>query len=225
MPDLLNALTPQTSKVFDAITRLREKKDAEIKELQGRLGKAESEAVRSGNIASRERQRADKAEGQIKEMLGIPEIKKIWDTIQQNKCDFNHQLNQWIDDALKTIAHFAAYEKNVHFSEQQSSAISMGIIAKAFKSSLDVTDNAARLQATQSLLDEVDWSETSDYKQGLTRHWTEMFSQDMPISQTLIETLTLAAGGRGGISTGGGGSTGELTNWDGTKKKTGWGVG
>ena len=100
----------------------------------------------------------------------------------------------------------------------------MGIIAKAFKSGLDVTDNTARLQATQSLLDEVDWSETSSYKQGLTRHWTEMFCQDMPISQTLIETLTLAAGGRGGISTGGGGSSSELTNWDGTKKKTGWGL-
>ena len=208
----------------NAITRLRDKKDAEIKELQERVGKAESEAVRSGNIASRERERADKAESQIKELLGIPEIKKIWETVLQNKRDFNCQLNQWIDDALKAIAHFAAYEKNVHFSEQQSSAISMGIIANAFKSGLDVTDNAARLQATQSLLDEVNWSETSSYKQGLTRHWTEMFCQDMPISQTMLEALTLAAGGRGGISTGGGGSSSELTNWDGTKKKTGWGI-
>ena len=208
----------------NAITRLRDKKDAEIKELQERLGKAESEAVRSGNIASRERERADKAESQIKEMLGVPEIKKIWETILQNKRNFNRQLNQWIDDALKAIAHFAAYEKNVHFSEQQSSAISMGIIAKTFKSGLDVTDNTARLQATQSLLDEVDWSETSDYKQGLTRHWTEMFSQNMTISQTMMEALTLAAGGRGGVSVGGGGSTSELTNWDGTKKKTGWGI-
>ena len=33
----------------NAITRLRDKKDAEIKELQERVGKAESEAVRSGN--------------------------------------------------------------------------------------------------------------------------------------------------------------------------------
>ena len=99
----------------------------------------------------------------------------------------------------------------------------MGIIAKTFKSGLDVTDNTVRLQATQSLLDEVDWSETSDYKQGLTRHWTEMFSQDMPISKTLMETLTLASGGRG-VSFGGGVSNGELTNRDGTKKKTGWGM-
>ena len=208
----------------NAITRLREKKDAEIKELQGRLDKAESEAVRSDNVVSRERQRADKAEGQIKEMLGIPEIKEIWEGIQQKKRNFNRQLNQWIDNALKAIAHFAAYEKNVHFSEQQSSAISMGIIAKAFKSGLDVTDNTARLKATQSLLDEVDWSETSDYKQGLTRHWTEMFCQDMTISQTLMEALTFAACGRVGFSTGGGGSSSELTNWDGTKKKTGWGM-
>ena len=45
-----------------------------------------------------------------------------------------------------------------------------------------------------------------------------MFSQDMPISKTLMETLTLASGGRG-VSFGGGGFNGELTNWDGTKKK------
>ena len=100
----------------------------------------------------------------------------------------------------------------------------MGIIVKAFKSGLDVTDDTARLQATQNLLDEVDWSETSSYKQDLTRNWTEMFSQDMTISQTMMEALTLAAGGRGGISTAGGGSSSELTNWDGTKKKTGWGM-
>lgn len=128
------------------------------------LGKAESEAVHSDNVVSRERQRADKAESQIKGMLAIPEIKEIWETIQQNKCNFTRQLNQWIDNALKAIAHFAAYEKNIHFSEQQSSAISMVIIAKAFKSGLDVTDDIARIQATQNLLDEVDWSETSSYK-------------------------------------------------------------
>ena len=208
----------------NAIARLQDKKDAEIKDLREQLGKAESEAVRSGNKAFSEHRRAENAERQVKEMLAIPEIKEIWESIQQNKRNFERRLNQWIDDALKAIAHFAAYEKNVHFSEQQNSAISMGIIAKAFKSGFDVTDNATRLQATQSLLDEVDWSETSDYKQNLTRHWTEMFSQDMSISKTLMETLTLAAGGRS-VSFGvGGDSNSELTNWDGTKKKTGWGM-
>jgi len=39
-----------------------------------------------------------------------------------------------------------------------------------------------------------------------------------------MANLFLAAGGRGSISTVGGGSTGELTNWDGTKNKTGWGI-
>ena len=34
-----------------------------------------------------------------------------------------------------------------------------------------------------------------------------------------MANLLLAAGGRGGIGTGGGGSNGELTNWDGTKKR------
>lgn len=34
-----------------------------------------------------------------------------------------------------------------------------------------------------------------------------------------MANLLLAAGGRGGIGTGGGGSNGELTNWDGTKNR------
>lgn len=36
----------------NAITRLRDRKDAEIQDLQKQLGKAESEAVRSGNIST-----------------------------------------------------------------------------------------------------------------------------------------------------------------------------
>ena len=39
-----------------------------------------------------------------------------------------------------------------------------------------------------------------------------------------MANLLLAAGGRGGISSGGGGSNDELTNWDGTKKRKGWGI-
>lgn len=69
----------------NAITRLLDKKDAEIKELQGRIGKAESEAVHSGNKAYSECQRADSVESQVREMMGIPEIKKIWESIQQHK--------------------------------------------------------------------------------------------------------------------------------------------
>ena len=38
-----------------------------------------------------------------------------------------------------------------------------------------------------------------------------------------MSSLLLAAGGRGSIGVGGDGSTSELTNWDGTKKNTGWG--
>ena len=61
----------------NAIIRLREKKDAEIKELKARVGKAESEAVRSGNKAYSEHQRAENAESQVREMLGIPEIMQM----------------------------------------------------------------------------------------------------------------------------------------------------
>ncbi len=61
----------------NVITRLRDKKDAEIKELQERVVKAKSEGVRSGNKAYCEHQRAENVESQIREMLDIPEIKEI----------------------------------------------------------------------------------------------------------------------------------------------------
>ena len=51
-----------------------------------------------------------------------------------------------------------------------------------------------------------------------TRHLCDA----MTVSKDLVANLVLAAGGRGGISTGGGGSNGELTNRDGTKKNTDW---
>lgn len=44
------------------------------------------------------------------------------------------------------------------------------------------------------------------------------------LENELAKNLYLMAGGRGGISTGGGGPSGELTNWDGTKKRNGWGM-
>ena len=50
----------------NAISRLRDKKDAEIKDLQKQLGKAESEAVRLGNKAYSEHQRAENAASQVK---------------------------------------------------------------------------------------------------------------------------------------------------------------
>lgn len=78
----------------NAITRLRDKKDAEIQDLQKQLGKAESEAVRSGNKAYNEHKRAENAESQVKEMLAIPEIKEIWESIQQNKEAFKKQIDK-----------------------------------------------------------------------------------------------------------------------------------
>ena len=66
-------------------------------------------------------------------------------------------------------------------------------------------------------------SATKDFNISLTASRTQQFCDAMTVSKDLIANMLLAAGGRGGISSGSGGSNGELTNWDGTKKKTGWG--
>jgi hypothetical protein len=46
----------------------------------------------------------------------------------------------------------------------------------------------------------------------------------MNVTKELMRDLFLMAGGRGGISTGSGGSDNALTTWDGKKKRNGWGL-
>ena len=208
----------------NAVARLRDNKDAEIKELQGRLGKAESEAVRSGNKAYSEHQRAESAASQVKEMLAIPEIKEIWETIQQNKEAFRRQIDKWIEDGVAAIMDYANGKDN-DFRPEAGNDVAWGIIAKAFEYDLDPTDEKQRRMATGYLLEKVSWTGiASEFKIELTAARTRQLCDAMTVPKDLMANLLLAAGGRGSISTGGGGSTSELTNWDGTKKNTGWGI-
>jgi len=208
----------------NAITRLRDKKDAEIKELQERLGKAESESVRSGNKAYSEHQRAENAASQVKELLAIPGIKEIWESIQQKKEAFSKQIDQCIEDGIAAIRDYADGKDN-DFQPKLGNAVAWGIIAIAFRYGLDPTDEKQRRMATAYLLEKVPWTGMSEFKAGLTVSRTRQLCDAMTVSKDMMANLLLAAGGRSGISTGGGGSNGELTNWDGTKKKTGWGIG
>ena len=58
---------------------------------------------------------------------------------------------------------------------------------------------------------------------GLAQTRTKLFCEEMSVTKELMATLLHTAGGRGGVSLGGDGVSGELTSWDGTKKKDGWG--
>ena len=208
----------------NAITRFRNQKDAEIKELQEQLGKAESEVVRSGNKAYSEHKRAENAESQLQEMFDIPEIKEIWESIQQNKETFRKQIDKWIEDGVAAIRDYAE-GKNNDFQPEQGNAVAWGIIAEAFRYGLDPADGKQRKMATAYLLERVSWTGiSSDFKIDLTTSRTRQLCDAMTVSKDLMANLLLAADGRGCINTGGGGSNGELTNWDGTKKKTGWGI-
>ena len=156
-------------------------------------------------------------------MLVIPEIKKIWESIRQNKEDFSKQIDIWIEDGVAAIRDHADSKDN-DFQAEQGNAVAWGIIAKAVEYGLEPTDEKQRRMATAYLLEKVSWTGMSEFKAGLTASRTRQLCDAMTVSKDLMAHLLLAAGGRGGISTGGGGSNGELTNWDGTKKKTGWGM-
>lgn len=206
-----------------AINNLRKQKDDEIRKLQEECDKANSYATRSDNLASKERKRADNAEERLHEVLSIPEIKEIWDHIQQNKKAFWQQIDHWIGDATKAIAAFAKDYEHHDFQPEQRDSICLGIIAEAFKTNFDATDDVQRMKATRSLLDNVSWNGTTNYMSDLAQTRTKQLCEEMTVPQKLIESLILASGGRGGIGTGGGGSDNELTNWDGTKRRNGWG--
>ena len=218
-----NVLKKQIASIDEnAIIRLRNQKDAEIKNLHERLDKAEFEAVRSGNMAYSEHQRADEAESQTREMLSIPEIKKIWDCIQQNKKAFWQQIEQWIGNAITAIRDYA-FNKYNDFQPKEGNTVAWGIVAEAFKRGLDPTDDKQRKTATNYLLEKVSWNGMKPFKADLTATRTRLLCDAMTVTKDLMANLLLAAGGRGDICLGGGGSDNELTNWDGTRKRNGWG--
>ena len=207
----------------NAINSLRDKKNAEIRDLQERLSKAETKSVRSDNLAYSEHKRADEAETKVREMLSIPEVKEIWESIQQNKEAFKKQIDKWIKDGVSAIRDYADGKDN-DFQPKQGNAVAWGIIAEAFKRNLDPTDEEQRNTATDYLLENMSWTGISNFKTDLTIARTRQLCDAMAVSKDLMANLLLAAGGKGGICTGGGGSDNELTNWDGTKKRNGWGV-
>lgn len=155
-------------------------------------------------------------------MLGIPEIKEIWESIQQKKEAFRKQIDKWIEDGVAAIRDYADGKDN-NFQPEAGNSVAWGIIAEAFKYGIEPTDEKQRRIATAYLLEEMSWTGMSEFKAGLTASRTRQLCDAMTFSKDLMANLLLAAGGGGGISSGGGGSNSELNNWDGTKKKTGWG--
>jgi hypothetical protein len=156
-------------------------------------------------------------------MLDVPEIKEIWDTIQQNKHDFQQQLDQWIKEAQNAINTFAKNYEHNDFPPEQGNIVAWGILAEAFKKGLDFTDAEQRMKATDSLLSQISWAGATEYMSDMSATRTRQLSRSMNVPKEVMKSFLLAAGGQGPVSLGGGGSINELTNWDGTKKNTGWG--
>ena len=132
---------------------------------------------------------------------------------------------------ITDIWHFYPIIKNLFLGAILSNILSITLsiihcnIAIAFRYGLDPTDEKQRKMAAAYLLEMVSWTGiSSDFKISLTSSRTQQLCDAMTVSKDLMANLFLAAGGKGGISTGGGGSSSELTNWDGTKKNTGWGM-
>lgn len=207
-----------------AISNLRKQKNTEIQRLQNQLTESRRTASYYEVMAGREKKRADNAEELLNDMFSIPKIKEIW-SIQQHIRDFEHLLKTWINNAIDAIMAFAQSHLSI-FTPEQEKDIAFGIIAEAVRCDLDPIDEEQRKTATNRILDRMNWtgSGLTEGMYNLAVLRTRQLCEEMTVPKELVKNLHLMAGGRGGISTGGGGPSGELTNWDGTKKRTGWGM-
>ena len=77
------------------------------------------------------------------------------------------------------------------------------------------------MTSTKNLMEEYHGRERPT--SGLAQTRTKQFCEERSVTKELMAMLLHTAGGRGGVSLGGDGVSGELTSWDGTKKKDGWG--
>ena len=154
--------------------------------------------------------------------IGKMQIIEVFVLVYKQEA-FKKQIDKWIKDDVAAIRDYADGKDN-DFQAGQGNAVAWGIIAEAFKYDLDPTDEKQRRMATAYLLEKVSWTGITDSKSNLTASRTRQPCDAMTVTKDLMANLLLAAGGRGSIGTGGGGSTSELTNWDRTKKKTGWGI-
>ena len=207
-----------------AISNLRKQKNTEIQRLQNQLTESRRTASYYEVMAGREKKRADNAEELLHDMFSVPKIKEIW-SVQQYIRDFEHQLKTWINNAIGAIMAFAQSHLSI-FTPEQEKDIAFGIIAEAVRCDLDPIDEEQRKTATNRILDRMNWtgSGLTEGMYNLAVLRTHQLCEEMTVPKELMKNLYLMAGGRGGISTGGGGPSGELTNWDGTKKRTGWGM-
>ena len=207
-----------------AISNLRKQKNTEIQRLQDQLSESRRTASYYEVMAGREKKRADNAEELLNDMFSIPKIKEIW-SIQQHIRDFEHLLKTWINNAIDAIMAFAQSHLSI-FTPEQEKDIAFGIIAEAVRCDLDPIDEEQRKTATNRILDRMNWtgSGLTEGMYNLAVLRTHQLCEEMTVPKELMKNLYLMAGGRGGISTGGGGPSGELTNWDGTKKRTCWGM-
>ena len=172
--------------------------------------------------AEQERKRADNAEAQVREILSVPEIRDFGERILRRKA-FLEEMNQRIAKAVTALYDFAK-NRDLLFSNEAEDSIANGIIAEAILKGLDPTEEGQRKKAAKSLLGKVDWKGTYQSSCDLAETRIEQLCEEITVPKEIVITLLLAAGGKGGVSIGGGGggSNNELTNWDGTKKKSGW---
>ena len=184
--------------------------------------RAENDASRYRSLSDANRQRADRAEGELRYILSFPEIKTFLDQIKKNLATFKTLLMQWINDGRKAIREFASPKNTLSdFSRDQQQRIFKGILAQTHIDGLDATKDGDRHAATEHLMKDIDWSGTTDFRMDIARKRAFQFSDALrnmlDLIVNIVKAFTQCSDGRTSITTSLGSNTAAdtLSNWRG----------
>lgn len=135
-------------------------------------------------------------------------------------------LDKFIHDGHEALSSFAKTDR-VNFNEKESASIYYGIMASAVKHNIGLDSKACIDSAAKSFLSGMSWKGFTDFKQECITSWTKLFATnevqftDNAIDNFLTFVDHMSCSADTYISHGGSnGCADQLTNWDGTQKKS-----
>lgn len=214
--------------------KLDEQDPSALEELKNERDKYKAICVEKERQANDAKNEMDIMCRNLADMLSYPSLKKAWEQvlgIKKNIRNFWNDVEAIINEAKTTVRKISRYEHGHDFSEEEAKTFCKGVLAWIFKNSdtrshFSITKKEVQ-GAVKEILENSNFEGTSDSRKNLAtiRSYQLADSIDINNANVFLDNLGTALFRiKSGEVSSGGGVAGELTNWDGTKKRNGWGL-
>ena len=135
-------------------------------------------------------------------------------------------LDKFIHEGHEALSSFAKTDR-VNFNEKEAASIYYGIMASAVKHNIGLDSTACIESATKRFLSDMSWHGFTDFKQECVTNWTKLFvTNEVQFTDNAIDNFLafvdhMSCSADTYVSLGGSnGCADQLTNWDGTQRRT-----